>query len=226
MSVFPGPPWRPWEYGHGRLPAEIKFPIILQTMNASPPGSFEAAQYGMASSGPETKNMATFPSIQTTPGDLIRVEWMSYIDPSPGAAEFFVSHGLWPVNDGGENAPNFDQVVDFCMDCQAAGEWWYHDGTWNAFSSPTLNVVYNEWVPVTLEYAVGGTQFTLTYDGNTATGNAKNLGSNNGFVGQFQVGHGRGSINYIDAVPEPSTCAMALIGLLTVVGCYRRRRSR
>jgi len=28
MSVFPGPPWRPWEYGHGRLPAEIKFPII------------------------------------------------------------------------------------------------------------------------------------------------------------------------------------------------------
>ena len=197
----------------------------MMATDAASPGPSEGAQYGSAAPGPETKNMATFDSVQSTVGDVIRVEWMSYVDPSPGAAEFFVSHGLWSVNDGTEGSPGgAASVVDFGMDLAGTPDTLnYYDGGWNQFT-PDLNIIYNEWVPVTLDYAVGAATFDITYGGVTATGGAKDLSVTGGVIGQFQVGHGRGSINYVDAVPEPSTCALALIGLLTAVGCYRRRR--
>lgn len=192
----------------------------MKVTDANSPGPYEGNQYG-DSLGSETKDMAAFNSVQTSNGDLIRTRWASYFDTSSNAAERFVSHGLWAVNDGSEGgAGAVDNTVNLTMNAALHPDRiGYYDGTTADFA-PQLNIIYDQWVEVTLDYAIGAATFTLTYGDQTRTGNARNPGN----VGQFQAGHGNGTISYVDAiVPEPSAVALVLIGLLTLVGCRRRR---
>jgi hypothetical protein len=94
-------------------------------------------------------------------------------------------------------------------------------------SDTGLNFTYGQWKELSVSYNEGASAWSVTYDGNTATG-LPLTGLGAGAVKFLSFGGGggasAGTTIYFDAVPEPTTVAFAGMGLVGICVYGLRQR--
>ena len=96
--------------------------------------------------------------------------------------------------------------------------------SYNGSSWDNTNISYtaNAWEELEMDWLVGADTFSLTYDGTTAS----NLAVRNTNVGSFTSVFFTNGIStfYLDAIPEPATISLLVLGGIGIL-VRRRRRS-
>ncbi len=162
-------------------------------------------------------------------GDDVHAEFYAYIVDSN---QNYLTMALKSPSTTGNPWDQFDTVGTAQAIGSVAG-----DPVWNYPGNPLnptgLVHVPNSWQKWEVDYTVGDPTYTLTIDGNSASGLKADDNGGNGLaatVDGLWLHSGSGaSVLYIDdllidVIPEPSTVVMLLVGATALGACRWRRR--
>jgi hypothetical protein len=188
--------------------------------NASTPGPAEGSYYARLFRDSNTNSQGnlrgTF-SPAITNGDVIRLQMMIYL-PSAGDTN---ARGQFMLDDG---------------DFNTARAWVRPDGSGNVIAigpgitttDTGLNYLTDTWQLWELDYTIGSSTFSVSVDGDLASGFASYTAGSVSVVDLFNGAASPSGTFFIDAVPqavpEPGSWAVATLCVLALAGMYRRRR--
>ncbi|MCF7849147.1 MAG: PEP-CTERM sorting domain-containing protein [Kiritimatiellales bacterium] len=187
---------------------------VTDSTTSPDPGAYPYAQgdnYLRFVRYPGTTNTVegNFAATQSTTGDQLHFEWMMNVT----------------ADDGTQNP-----YTGFLTDNNTLMTWvsFLHDGTIeNSYSTTPntgLNYTPGEWFKLEMDYVIGESVYDLTIDGVTA--------SDLDLYGDLPAGESLaklrffgnvGDLTYVDAVPEPNTVMLVVMGLAGLIS--RRRRT-
>jgi hypothetical protein len=149
---------------------------------------------------------------QNTTGDVVRLEQMFYVPVAADGIAYFAALG--------------SGTAIFNIGTQSTGRMRYLDYTTMTQVETTVPYTAGTWQKWAVDYKIGDATLTLSVDGNSQViPTSWGTGGNWDFL---QIAQGRylagvASI-YVDAVPEPSTSAMAIAGLMGLLAYAWRKR--
>lgn len=194
-------------------------PQIIQVTSGPAPAAHEGAKslriFRDDLGGYNGNQLVALLGTQSTNGDVIHLETMAWIGSEDDAnARFqivFVGSSGDVVTDGRAwvrpNGAGSAAIV--------------HSGATVA-QDTTVPYATDQWQKWSIDYAVGSGTFRLTVDGVSQSGLASNSAGDVAYLvivnGAVEPGYAR-----FDAVPEPGTSAMTIVGVLAMAARGRRR---
>ncbi len=220
-----------WTYAGESDPAQAQV-VNLVTAGPFDPGPFQGSNYfrlvrtntNPDRTLPEFEGSSSGSGLGTVAGDLVHAETAVYITSFPSTTSTIRFMSLTDPTDGA-----FDVVVGVkgdgtMLNGPASGS----TSSAAAIAGPTFT--FDAWHVVAIDYTVGSSTWTLTYDGTQYSGlaSANTLG-----VFGLDLSGGaelnNGPIVYFDAVPEPSEfvlTGLACCGFATVMRKNREKSRR